>query len=141
MIFVGWTTKIKKPSERAATIAVFLPNAGRIFCLKCGDALRVPSSLIPSSEHHTNAPSIGPMKRLVVTTVKYLAGLSAVIFWLCPLRTGTQVLVFVASIAVMLTCHFCLSSIDEEYANKNAGYWPKRSDWTAPSKSEDSGTE
>jgi hypothetical protein len=72
------------------------------------------------------------MERFVVTAIKYLAGLSAVVFWLCPLRTGTQVLVFVASIAVMLICHFGLSSIDEEYANKNAGYWPKRLDWTAP---------
>ena len=62
------------------------------------------------------------MKRFVVTAVKYLAGLSAVFFWLVPLRTGTQVLVFVASIAVMLICHFGLSSIDEEYGNKNAGY-------------------
>ena len=79
------------------------------------------------------------MKRFVVTAIQYLAGLSAVVFWLCPLRTGTQVLVFVASIAVMLICHFALSSIDEEYANKNAGYWPKPLDWTAPSKSDDSG--
>ena len=80
------------------------------------------------------------MKRFVVTAIKYLAGLSAVVFWLCPLRTGTQVLVFVASIAVMLICHFRLSSIDEEYANKNAGYWPERLDWTAPSKSDEPGT-
>lgn len=80
------------------------------------------------------------MKRFVVTPIKYLAGLSAVVFWLCPLRTGTQVLVFVASIAVMLICHFGLSSIDEEYANKNAGYSPKPLDWTAPSKSNDPST-
>jgi hypothetical protein len=80
------------------------------------------------------------MTRFVVTAIKYLAGLSAVVFWLCPLRTGTQVLVFVASIAVMLICHFGLSSIDEEYANKNAGYWPKPLDWTTPSKSDGPGT-
>ena len=80
------------------------------------------------------------MKRFVVTAIKYLAGLSAVAFWLCPLRTGTQALLFVASIAVMLICHFGLSSIDEEYANNNAGYWPKPLDWTARSKSDDPGT-
>jgi hypothetical protein len=45
------------------------------------------------------------------------------------------VVVFVVSIAVMLACHFGLSSIDEEYANKNSGYWPKPLDWTAASKS------
>lgn len=99
-------------------------DAGRIFCAKCGAALRVHSSLIPSSDHDANAPPIGPMKRFVVTAIKYLAGLSAVVFWLCPLRTGTQVLLFVASIAVMLICHFGLSSIDEEYANKNADTGP-----------------
>ena len=80
------------------------------------------------------------MKRLVVTAIKYLAGLSGVVFWLCPLRTGTQVLLFVASIAVMLICHFGLSSIGDVYANENAGYWPKPLDWTAPSKSDDPGT-
>ncbi len=58
----------------------------------------------------------------------------------CQRAFQTQVLVFVASIAVMLICHFRLSSIDEEYANKNAGYWPERLDWTAPSKSDEPGT-
>jgi hypothetical protein len=66
------------------------------------------------------------MKRLIVTAIKCLAGLSAVVCWLCPLRTGTQVLVFVASIAVLLICHFGLSSIDEDYASKNTGYWPNK---------------
>jgi hypothetical protein len=106
------------------------------FAPSVGAALKAPSSLIASSDHDANAPSIGPMKRFVVTAIKYLAGLSAVGFWLCPLRTWTQVLLFVGSIAVMLICHFGLSSIDEEYANNNAGYWPKPRDWTAPSKSD-----
>jgi hypothetical protein len=38
-------------------------------------------------------------------------------------------LVFVGSIAVLLICHFGLSSIDEDYANKNAGYWPEPLDY------------
>jgi hypothetical protein len=114
-----------------------LADAGRIFCPKCGAALRAPSSLISSGDQDVNASSVGPMKRFVVTAIKYLAGLSAVVFWLCPLRTGTQVLIFVASIAVLLISHFGLSSIDEDYANKNAGYWPKPLDWTAPPKSDD----
>jgi hypothetical protein len=66
---------------------------------------------------------------MVVTVIKYLAGLSAIAFWLCPLRTGIQVLVFAGSIAVLLICHFALSSMDEAYANKHAGYWPKPLDW------------
>ena len=78
------------------------------------------------------------MRRIVVTAIKYLAGISAVVFWFCPFRTGIQVLVFVASIAVLLICHFALTSMDEAYANKNAGYWPKPLDWSAPSKSDKS---
>ena len=70
----------------------------------------------------------------------FLAGLSAVVFWLCPLRTGIQVLVFVASIAVVLICHVALTSMDGTYANKDAGYWPKPLDWSAPSKSDKSPT-
>ena len=76
------------------------------------------------------------MKRMAVTAIKYLAGISAVVFWLCPLRTGTQVLVFVASIAVLLICHFALADMDETYAAKHAGYWPKPPDWTTPRKSD-----
>jgi len=118
-----------------------LADAGRIFCGKCGATLNAPSSLIPSNYHDaTTTLAISPMKRSAVNAIKFLAGLSAVVFWLCPLSTGTQVVVFIASIAVMLICHFGLSSIDHEYANKNAGYWPKPLDWTAPSKSDDPGT-
>lgn len=106
---------------------------------ECGAALRVPSSSIPSSDDNANVSPIGP-KRFVVTAIKYLACLSAVVFLLCPYRTMTQVLVLVTSIAVMLIGHFALSSIDEECANKKAGYWPKPLDWTAPSQSDDSGT-
>jgi hypothetical protein len=79
---------------------------------------------------------MGAVKRTLVTAIKYLAGLSAVVFWLCPLRSITQVLIFVASIAVMLICHFVLTSMDETYANRNAGYWPKPLDWNAPSKAD-----
>jgi len=129
----------RNTAGRACPQCGSLIDAGRIFCVKCGAALRAPSSLIASSDHDLNTPSLSPTKRFVVTAIKYLAGLSAVVFWLCPLRTGTQVLVFVASIAVLLICHFGLSSIDEDYANKNAGYGPKPLDWAAPSKSDDPG--
>lgn len=73
-------------------------------------------------------------KRVVLTVVKGLAGIAAVVFWLCPLSTGTQVLVFVASIAVFLICHSVLTNLDETYAAKHnsGGYWPKPIDWAAP---------
>jgi hypothetical protein len=41
-----------------------------------------------------------------------------------------QVLVFVASIAVLLICHSVLTNMDETYAAKNEGYWPKPLDWS-----------
>jgi hypothetical protein len=82
--------------------------------------------------------TISSKKRTVLTVIKGLAAIAAVVFWLCPLRTGTQVLVFVASIAVFLICHTVLSNLDKTYAAKygSAGYWPKPpTDWTAPPKS------
>ena len=56
-----------------------------------------------------SAPHGGREKHL--SAFVFLAGLSAVVFWLCPLRTGIQVLVFVASIAVVLICHVALTSM------------------------------
>src|SRR5579859_2287786 len=89
-------------------------DAGRIFCAKCGAALRLPSSLTPSSADDANVTSLGPMRRFVGTAIKYLAGLSGVVFWRCPLRTGTPVLLFGARRAGMLSCQFGWSSIDEQ---------------------------
>jgi hypothetical protein len=111
-------------------------DAGRIFCANCGTALQSPAPLIRPGIHDVNGPAMSPTKRLVVTAMKYLAGLSAVVFWLCPLRTGTQVLIFVASIVVLLICHSVLTNMDEAYAAKNAGYWPKLLDWGAAPKSD-----
>jgi hypothetical protein len=110
-------------------------DAGRIFCANRGATLRAPVPLIrPGIEDNSPAPS--PTKRMMVTVIKYLAGLSAVVFWLCPLRTGTQVLIFVISMAALLICHSILTSMDETYAAKNAGYWPKPLDWGTPAKFE-----
>jgi hypothetical protein len=66
------------------------------------------------------------MKRIVVTVVKGMAGIAAVVFILCPLSTGTQVLAFVGSIVVLLICHFVLSDLDENYIDEHMkdGYWP-----------------
>jgi hypothetical protein len=67
-----------------------------------------------------------------LTAIRGLAGIAAVVFWFCPLRTSTQVLVFVASITVLLICHSVLINLDEAYAAKHGsvGYWPKATDWT-----------
>jgi hypothetical protein len=113
-------------------------DTGRIFCANCGAALRAPAPLSRPGSQDINPSAMSSMKRIIVTVIKYLAGLSAVVFWVCPLRTGTQVLVFVTSIAVLLICHSVLSDMDEAYAAKNTGYWPKPPDWSAPAKSDNS---
>lgn len=63
-----------------------------------------------------------------MTVIKVLAGIAAVAFWLFPLSTGKQVLLFGASIAVLLICHFALTSLDENYINEHMkdGYWPQK---------------
>jgi len=71
------------------------------------------------------------MKRAVVTVIKGLSAVAAVAFLFSPLRTGAQVLSFIASIAVLLVCHFALTSLDQTYAAKHdsTGYWPKPIGW------------
>ena len=119
-------------AERTCTQCGTRAAAGLIFCAKCGTVLRTPAPLIQPGSQDVNPPSVTSTKGIVVTAIKYLAGISAVVFWLCPLRTGTQVLVFVASIAVLVICHSVLSNMDEAYANKHAGYWPKPFNWSTP---------
>jgi hypothetical protein len=50
-------------------------------------------------------------KRLVLNLV--VAGIAAVIFWLVPLATGTQVLLFLGSIIVFLICFAVSGSLDD----------------------------
>jgi hypothetical protein len=70
------------------------------------------------------------MKRVLLNTVKAIAGVAAVVFWFCPLRTATQVLIFLASIAVLLICAALSSNLDDQ---TNTGYSPEKPiDWSAP---------
>jgi len=96
--------------------------------------------LSPSGGEDGDLPSknISSMKRTVLMVIKGLAAVAAVVFWLCPLRTGTQILLFVASIAVLLLCHVLLTELDETYVAKGpTGYWPKPSEWNTPAKNGD----
>ena len=75
------------------------------------------------------------MKRIVVTVVRVVAGIAAVVFIFCPLSTGAQILAFVGSIVVFLICHSVLSNLDENYIDEHIknGYWPpKPIDWSPP---------
>ena len=73
------------------------------------------------------------MRRIIVTVVKVIAGIAAVVFIFCPLSTGTQILAFVGSVVVFLICHSVLSNLDENYIDEHIknGYWPpKPFDWS-----------
>jgi hypothetical protein len=59
-------------------------------------------------------------KKVALNIIKVIAGIAAVVFWLVPLRTGTQFLLFVASMVVMLICFAISGNLDDS----NPGYWP-----------------
>src|SRR5260370_41125048 len=57
-------------------------------------------------------------KRIALNITKVIA---AVVFWLVPLRTGTQFLLFVASMVIMFICSAISGNLDDS----NTGYWPE----------------
>jgi hypothetical protein len=59
-------------------------------------------------------------KKISLNIIKAIAGIAAVVFWLVPLRTGTQFLLFVASMVVMLICFAISANLDDS----DTGYWP-----------------
>jgi hypothetical protein len=109
------------------------PEAGSIFCRNYGATLEPPVPLTPLSAQDVNgsASSTSSTNRLVLTVIRGVAGIAAVVFWLCPLSTWTQAILFVASIFVLLICHFSLSNLDDAYLDEHKdGYWPpKPIDW------------
>jgi hypothetical protein len=120
----------------------YASDAGSIFCSKCGRAIRRPTPLTKSTdEDFSYSRVLSPTLRFVVTAVKGIAGIAAVVFILCPLGTGTQLLAFVASIVVLLICHATLSNLDDGYIDHHLkdGYWPKPLDWGPRPTSEDAG--
>jgi hypothetical protein len=90
---------------------------------------------VSASQDGSPPPPVSTLKRTIVMLARGLAGVAAVVFWLCPLRTGTQILLFVASIVLFLICHSVLSNLDDNYIDKHLkdGYWPpKPIDWSTP---------
>jgi hypothetical protein len=59
-------------------------------------------------------------KRIVLNIFKVIAGIAAVVFWFVPLATGTQVILFIGSIVVLLVCFAVSSNLDDD----NTGFWP-----------------
>jgi hypothetical protein len=73
-------------------------------------------------------------RRIFVLILKGLAGIAAVVAVFCPLGTFTEILVFVASLAVALICYVVLTNLDETHIDEYGkdGYWPKPFDWNPP---------
>ena len=76
------------------------------------------------------------LKRIVLNVTKVIAGIAALVFVLAPVHTGTGVVLFAASIGVLLVCFTVSSNLDEE---ARTGYWPKPLDWSARGASPDAG--
>src|SRR5215831_12599280 len=95
-------------------------DVGRIFCANCGATIQIPIVLAPSGSEDGDLPpkNMSSMKRTALMAISGLAAVAGVLFWLCPLRTGTQILLFVSSIAVLLLCHVLLTELDETYVAK-----------------------
>jgi len=61
-------------------------------------------------------------KRLVLKSVRVIAGIAGVVFLFTPLRTGTQVLLCIGSFVVLIICSALLGGLDDQ----NTGYWPDK---------------
>jgi hypothetical protein len=108
---------------------------GVIFCRMCGATLRSPAPLIAPSADDVTPSRVSVVTRIVVTVVRGVAGIAAVVAIFCPLGTWAQILTFIGSAVVFLICHAVLSNLDDNYFDENAkdGYWPaKPVDWGPP---------
>jgi len=63
-------------------------------------------------------------KRIVLNIIKTLAVIAAVVFWLMPLHTVTQVFLCAGSFAIFLICAALSANLDD----KKTGYWPRKPD-------------
>jgi hypothetical protein len=61
-------------------------------------------------------------KRVLLKSIRIVAGIGAVCFLLMPLRTFIQVLLCVGSLAIALICSAVAGSLDDN----NTGYWPDK---------------
>jgi len=111
-----------------------------IFCRNCGAALRTPLPLTHSFADDAGSP-LKPKslpRKILVLTLKGLAAIAAGVAILCPLSTSTEILVFVASLAVAIICYAVLTKLDETHFDEsgNNGYWPKPLNWNTPPKTQ-----
>jgi hypothetical protein len=69
------------------------------------------------------------MKRAILQVLKVVSGIAGVVFWFVPLATWNQVVIFEASIAVIVICIALSNALDKE---SNTGYWPSGPiDWSS----------
>jgi hypothetical protein len=61
-------------------------------------------------------------KRLLRGVIKAVAGIAAIVFILARMTTNTGLVLFVASIVVLLVCFGLLKLLEGD--DENTGYWP-----------------
>jgi len=61
-------------------------------------------------------------KRALLKLLRIVAGIAAVVFFLMPITTFSQVLLCVGSLMIALICSAVLVSLE----GKNTGYWPDK---------------
>jgi hypothetical protein len=59
-----------------------------------------------------------PVRRLIVNFFRGIAGIAAVIAIFCLFGSWTQILTFMGSVVLLLTCHFVLVNMDDNYIAK-----------------------
>jgi hypothetical protein len=106
-------------TETLCTQCGSLVESGSIFCRKCGASLRPPKPLIKSSADEGKIYVMSPITRAVVTVLKGIAAIAAVVAFFCPLSTWAQILTFIASVFLFLICHTLLINLDDKYLDEN----------------------
>lgn len=107
-----------------------LADTGGIFCEKCGATRRTPTALVAADSADAPVP-VAALKRATIVALKAIGVMAGLVFWLSRVSTETGIVLFVASIVVLLLCFVALSYLDEDFMKKHdkEEYWPKPIDW------------
>jgi hypothetical protein len=88
-------------------------ESGSIFCRKCGSPLRPPQPLIQSSADVGKIYVMSPITRAVITVVKGIAAIAAVVAIFCPISTWAQIVTCVGCSVLFLVCQVILTNLDD----------------------------
>jgi hypothetical protein len=95
-----------------AKAAKFLASAPRSNRCELSFRIRKLASVSSTAKIATMFEDLVTSERIALKVARVGAVIASVLFWIMPLRTSTQVLLFIASIAVFLTCKVVLNKLD-----------------------------